>query len=90
MKILEAGSSGAPRLPCDDFFVAFLVWMHYTYIIESISTAKWYYGSTVDLPERLMYHNSGWDRPTKGRAPGSTFLSERFTTHNKPENLSFI
>ena len=43
--------------------------MHYTYIIESVSTGRWYCGSTGDLEERLAYHNKGWNRSTRGRGP---------------------
>ena len=43
--------------------------MCYVYIIESLSSAKWYYGSTENLEQRLTYHNNGWNRSTKGRGP---------------------
>jgi predicted GIY-YIG superfamily endonuclease len=31
--------------------------MHYAYIIESLTTGKWYYGSSGDLAERLNHHH---------------------------------
>lgn len=43
--------------------------MHYTYILLSSKFHKFYYGSTIDLQERLRYHNSGMVKSTKFGIP---------------------
>jgi putative endonuclease len=48
---------------------SFLCFMYFTYIIESQSTQKWYYGSTSDLERRLDGHNKGLNVSTKNRGP---------------------
>ena len=43
--------------------------MFQVYIIESLSTKKWYYGHTNDLKRRLLEHNAGKNISTKQRGP---------------------
>src|SRR5690606_10460183 len=63
--------------------------MHYVYIIESLSTGKWYYGSTRDLDERLMYHNNGWNRSTKGRGPWKYIFAREFQNGEEARVFEF-
>ena len=54
--------------------------MHYVYIIESISTGGWYFGSTADPEIRLEYHNRGWNRSTRSRGPWKVIFLREFET----------
>jgi len=47
---------------------AFL-FMYYSYIIESLSSGKWYYGYTENLEVRLDGHNKGLNVSTRNRGP---------------------
>jgi putative endonuclease len=63
--------------------------MYYTYIIESSTSGRWYYGSTADLVERLKSHNNGWNRSTKGRGPWKYIFLREFTTAEQAREFEF-
>ena len=63
--------------------------MYYAYIIESLTTGKWYYGSSGDLPERLNHHNNGWNRSTKGRGPWKYIFLREFSTAQEAREFEF-
>jgi predicted GIY-YIG superfamily endonuclease len=63
--------------------------MAYTYIIESVSTRNWYYGSTQNLTERLKYHNNGWNRSTKGRGPWKYIFTRPFESIESARQFEF-
>ena len=52
--------------------------MHYTYIIESIKTGRWYYGYTSDLSRRLEGHNKGLNVSTRNRGPWKLIFIREF------------
>jgi putative endonuclease len=54
--------------------------MHFTYIIESETTQKWYYGSTSDLTQRLENHNNGLTISTRNRGPWRFIFVRPFET----------
>jgi len=56
---------------------------YYTYILKSGKDSKFYYGSTSDLQKRLIAHNAGKVRATKGRRPFVLHYSEQFTTRSE-------
>jgi putative endonuclease len=43
--------------------------MYFSYILKSLKDGRYYYGSTEDVAKRLIKHNSGQVRSTKGRRP---------------------
>ncbi len=43
--------------------------MYYVYILKSQKDNNLYYGSTNDLRRRLLEHNKGANKSTKGRKP---------------------
>ena len=57
--------------------------MYYTYILKSLRDGKYYYGHTGSLDLRLLEHNNGKVRATKGRRPFIIHYFETFET--KPE-----
>jgi len=63
--------------------------VYYVYIIESLSTGRWYYGSTQDLDERLIYHNRGWNRSTRGRGPWRYIFIRAFQTAEEAREFEF-
>jgi putative endonuclease len=60
---------------------------HYVYIIESISTGKWYYGYTTNLVHRLTFHNQGKNTSTRNRGPWKFIFTKEF--NSKKEALDF-
>jgi len=52
--------------------------IYYSYILKSSKDNRYYYGSTGDIEKRLLKHNSGQVRSTKGRRP---FVLHYFEEH---------
>ncbi len=63
--------------------------MAYTYIIESLTSSKWYYGSTTELIERLKSHNNGRNRSTRGRGPWKYIFLREFDTAHEAREFEF-
>ena len=61
--------------------------MFYVYIIESLSSGKWYYGFTSELSQRLEAHNKGLNVSTANRGPWEYVFHRPF--ENKEEALAF-
>ncbi len=60
--------------------------LHYSYIIESLSTQKWYYGYTTDLVIRLDTHNKGLNVSTRSRGPWKYIFIRHFETKTEALN----
>ena len=58
---------------------------HFVYILQSLKDKKYYIGETVDVEQRLLFHNSGRQRSTKYRIPFSLIHCEEFK--NREEAL---
>jgi len=63
--------------------------MPFTYIIQSDSTGRWYFGSTSNLEERIEYHNRGWNTSTKGRGPWKLVFVRAFSTIEEAREFEF-
>ena len=68
---------------------------YYVYMLNSKEYNKYYIGSTQDLPERLLRHNSGKERFTKKFIPWNLILqlekesrSEAYQLELKLKNLN--
>ncbi|HLG32162.1 MAG TPA: GIY-YIG nuclease family protein [Ignavibacteriaceae bacterium] len=57
--------------------------MFYTYILRSLNDKTNYYGSTEDLEERIIIHNSGKVKYTKGHIPYKLHYFETFSTRRE-------
>lgn len=57
--------------------------MYYAYILRSEKDGKHYYGSTVNIENRLAKHNKGDVRATKGRRPLVLHYIEEFKTRSE-------
>ncbi len=54
--------------------------MYNVYVLKSTSHGSRYVGSTEDLETRIIEHNQGRCRYTKGRMPWIVIYSEKFST----------
>ncbi len=54
--------------------------MYFVYILRSISTGRFYTGSTQDIDARLAKHNAGYSAATQAYRPWELKYSERFDT----------
>ncbi|MDX1618986.1 MAG: GIY-YIG nuclease family protein, partial [Balneolaceae bacterium] len=57
--------------------------MYYAYILRSESHGTHYYGSTKNVEERLLEHNRGKVRYTKGRRPWKVHHVEAFASRSE-------
>ncbi|OIP57501.1 MAG: hypothetical protein AUK34_09955 [Ignavibacteria bacterium CG2_30_36_16] len=51
---------------------------YYTYIIESLTSFRWYFGHTNDIERRLTEHNSGQNKATKNKGPWKLIFLKQF------------
>ena len=54
----------------------------FVYILKSEKSGRSYIGHTVDLPKRLIEHNSGKNIATKGKGPWQIVYQEQFETRS--------
>jgi len=53
--------------------------MFYVYIIESLTTGKWYYGFTSNPEQRLEAHNMGLNNSTANKGPWKFIFKRSFS-----------
>ena len=56
---------------------------YYTYVLRSLKNGDFYVGSTADVYKRLVRHNSGKVRSTKGYAPWKLLQHEQFISRSE-------
>jgi len=61
--------------------------MHYTYILLSLKSPIFYFGSTNDLRKRLQLHNSGQVVFTKKHMPWKLIFYGAFETEKQARNF---
>ena len=59
--------------------------MHFTYILKSLKDGKYYYGSTSDIDNRIVHHNSGKVKSTRNRRPLKLHYQEQFNIKKEAE-----
>ena len=64
--------------------------LYYTYILKSESHGTYYYGSTQNLKKRLIEHNNGRVRYTKGRRPWKLHYFEEFATRSEASKREYF
>lgn len=57
--------------------------MWIVYILQSEKFGRYYIGHTANLEKRILDHNSGKTRSTKGYAPYSLVYKEEFSTKSE-------
>ena len=63
--------------------LGFFIMKYVAYILKSESHGTYYYGSTKDIEYRLIAHNKGKVRYTKGRRPWVLHYYEEFETRSE-------
>ena len=61
--------------------------MFFTYILESSTTGKFYIGSTNNLEKRIIQHNKGYNKSTKGGIPWRLIHYFSFNTRSEAIKL---
>ena len=54
--------------------------MHFVYVLQSLTDKTYYIGSTQNLNQRLVDHNTGKSRYTKRKIPWVIIHSEEYAT----------
>ena len=54
--------------------------MFYLYVLRSVSTSRYYIGSTGNIEDRLDHHNAGRTKPTKGVGPWQLIHQEEYNS----------
>jgi predicted GIY-YIG superfamily endonuclease len=54
-----------------------IIYMVFVYVIESLTDATWYTGMAIDANKRLVEHNRGKNRFTKGHLPWKIIYTEQ-------------
>jgi putative endonuclease len=57
--------------------------MYFVYIIQSISSRRYYTGSTEDLENRLVEHNRGENKSTRYQVPWKIVYQEVFENRSE-------
>lgn len=57
--------------------------MYYTYVLKSLINSDIYVGSTENIENRLLKHNSGKVKSTKGYRPWIFLESKEFITRSE-------
>jgi putative endonuclease len=57
--------------------------MFFAYILKSLKDGRFYYGHTSDIEIRLLDHNNGKVKSTKGRRPFLVHYYESFETKSE-------
>lgn len=57
--------------------------MFYVYVLQSINYKNRYVGSTGNIDKRVIEHDSGKVRYTKGRKPWKLVYKEEYLTRNE-------
>ncbi len=60
---------------------------YYLYILQSQTTGNLYIGQTNDLDDRVLRHNTGQNKSTKGRGPWVLIFSKQFDTRAEAMQL---
>lgn len=62
----------------------------FVYILKSLKTGRYYYGSTDDLDKRLKRHNSGQVKSTKAYMPWVLHYHEKYDNKSLARKREFF
>ena len=63
--------------------------MYYVYILQSEITGRYYIGSTRNLDDRLLRHNSGRSKATKSALPWNLMWKEEYSSRGEAYRREF-
>ena len=55
---------------------------YYLYILQSESTDRFYVGQSINLVERIAYHNANYSLSLKNRGPWRLVYTEEYATRS--------
>ena len=63
--------------------------MHTAYVLQSSRNGKYYIGSTDSIDKRIIKHNKGYSRYTKGKGPFNLVYREDFLTRSEAKKREY-
>ncbi len=63
--------------------------MYSAYILQSSKDGRYYIGSTDNIENRLIKHNKGYSRYTKGKGPFNLIYREDFLTRSEARKREY-
>ena len=63
--------------------------MFTTYILQGEKNGQYYIGSTDDINQRLLKHNKGYSRYTKGKGPFKLAYTEKYNTRSEARKREY-
>ena len=63
--------------------------MYTAYILQSSRNGKYYIGSTDNINNRIVKHNKGYSRYTKGKGPFKLIYREDFLTRSEAKKREY-
>ena len=69
--------------------VALRISMFNMYILQSLKSGMYYIGSTDELEKRLIRHNKGYSRYTKGKGPFKLVHKEEFASRSEAKKREY-
>ena len=60
-----------------------------TYVLQSEKSKRYYIGSTDHIEARLIQHNKGYSRYTKGKGPFNLVYSEQYSTRSEAKKREY-
>ena len=64
--------------------------MYFVYIIQSNANQKWYVGTSEDPERRLLEHNAGKTKSTKGYIPYQLIYKEAYATKREARKREIL
>ncbi len=56
--------------------------LFHVYILQSISTGRFYVGQTKNVDQRLAYHNADYSKSLKNRGPWKLVYTEAYSSRS--------
>jgi putative endonuclease len=63
--------------------------MYTAYVLQSSKNNKYYIGSTDNIDKRVIKHNKGYSRYTKGKGPFNLVYKENFQTRSEAKKREY-
>jgi len=61
----------------------------FVYILQSTKNLKYYIGSSVDVKDRLIYHNNGWVTATKNKGPWEIKFTQCYPSIKEAKQIEY-
>ena len=61
----------------------------FVYILQSAKSLRYYIGSSVDVNNRLIYHNNGWVTATRNKGPWEVKFTQSYSTIKEVKQVEY-